>query len=224
MWVVLWTDWSWLIRMHRKCFRKPYLCSDTAPPCVRLWRRWRSRSTRSTCAPSAARRTWSERLSASGSAARRTAGSRWREAPGTIPPRLPLQSGDWIISVLRIRDVHPGSWFLFIPDLGFRIHKKATKRWVKKFVVLPFFVATNITKLKIILFWTEILGNLQIKLSKTYTVGIRDPEKKPIPDLGSEGPRVRIRNTRLFLRLFLKFCGSGTARSGFDTDYRYFIY
>jgi hypothetical protein len=41
-----------------------------------------------------------------------------------------------------------------IPDLGSRIQKQQQKRGVKKkFVVKPFFVATNFTKLKIILFF-----------------------------------------------------------------------
>jgi hypothetical protein len=40
-----------------------------------------------------------------------------------------------------------------IPDLGSRIQKQQKKeRGEKKFVVIPFFVATNFTKLKIILF------------------------------------------------------------------------
>jgi hypothetical protein len=57
--------------------------------------------------------------------------------------------------------VYPGSWFLSIPDPGYRIPdpKTATKeKGDQKFVVLACFVATNITKLKIILFlsrwWT----------------------------------------------------------------------
>jgi hypothetical protein len=71
----------------------------------------------------------------------------------------------------------------------------------KKYVVLPFFVATNITKLKIILIELvkkKIWANLQriIELStqklalspQKYAFGIRDPrsEKKPIPDPGSK--------------------------------------
>jgi hypothetical protein len=47
-----------------------------------------------------------------------------------------------------------GSGFLPIPDLGSRNPdpKTATKeRSEKKFVVIPFYVATNFTKLKIIL-------------------------------------------------------------------------
>jgi hypothetical protein len=64
--------------------------------------------------------------------------------------------------VLRIRDVYPVSgipdpdFYPFrIPDPGSRIpdQKTATKeRGEKKFVVKPFFVATNFTKLKIIIF------------------------------------------------------------------------
>jgi hypothetical protein len=62
-------------------------------------------------------------------------------------------------AVLRIRDVYSGSRipdpdFLPIPDLGSRIQKQQQKRGVKKkFVVKPFFVAPNFTKLKIILFF-----------------------------------------------------------------------
>jgi hypothetical protein len=63
-------------------------------------------------------------------------------------------------TVLRIRDVYPGSRILDpdfdpfrIPDLGPRIQKQHQKRGVKKYVVKPFFVATNFTKLKIILFF-----------------------------------------------------------------------
>jgi hypothetical protein len=76
-----------------------------------------------------------------------------------------------------------------IPDLG---SKNSNKRegW-KKFVVKPFFVAKNFTKLKIILFfkwWRKKFGpvfkelynflpkNLSLS-SKIYGVGIRDPEK-----------------------------------------------
>jgi hypothetical protein len=63
-------------------------------------------------------------------------------------------------AVLRFRDVYPGSRildldFLLILDPGSRIPDPITSTKVrdeeKKFVV-PFFVATNFTKLKIILF------------------------------------------------------------------------
>jgi hypothetical protein len=79
----------------------------------------------------------------------------------------------------------PGSLFLSIPD-----PKTAIKeRGETNFVVLPCFAATNITKLKIILFFKlvkkKIWANLQrvIELlpkklslsSQTYRFGIRDP-------------------------------------------------
>jgi hypothetical protein len=71
----------------------------------------------------------------------------------------PIKIGD--IPVLRIRDVYPGSRIpIFthrgsrIPDSGSQISdpKTATKeRGEKKLVVIPFYVATNFTKLEIIL-------------------------------------------------------------------------
>jgi hypothetical protein len=62
------------------------------------------------------------------------------------------------MTVLRIRDVYPGSRILIFThsDAGSQIPdpKTATKeRGEKKFVIKPFFVATNFTKLKIILFF-----------------------------------------------------------------------
>jgi hypothetical protein len=56
--------------------------------------------------------------------------------------------------VLRIRDIYPGSQIQIFthPGSGIPDPKTATKeRGEKKFVVLPFYVATNFTKLKIIL-------------------------------------------------------------------------
>jgi hypothetical protein len=47
---------------------------------------------------------------------------------------------------------YPDFYPFRIPDLGSRIQKKATKeRGEKKFVVTTFYVATNFTKLQIIL-------------------------------------------------------------------------
>jgi hypothetical protein len=67
----------------------------------------------------------------------------------------------WNFPVLRIRDVYPGSRILIfthpgfrIPDPGSRIPdpKTATKeRSEKNFFVIPFYIATNFTKLNIIL-------------------------------------------------------------------------
>jgi hypothetical protein len=53
---------------------------------------------------------------------------------------------------LRIRDVYPGSRIRIFSHPGSRIQKTATKERGKKFFfVIPFYVATNFTKLKIIL-------------------------------------------------------------------------
>jgi hypothetical protein len=73
-------------------------------------------------------------------------------------------------AVLGIRDAYPGFWFISIPDPGSRILDPGSGSWISDpgsrildpttatkeesenfFVVLPF-LATNITKLKIIYF------------------------------------------------------------------------
>ncbi len=106
-----------------------------------------------------------------------------------------------------------------ISDPGSRIQKQQQKTGVKIFIFFkPFFVATNFTKLNIILFlicwrkkfgpiFQELLKFLPTKLSPSpqkYGFGIWDPRsgirKKPIPDPGSRGQkgtgsRIRIRNT-----------------------------
>ncbi len=56
------------------------------------------------------------------------------------------------LAVLRIRDVYPGSRILICthPGSGIPDPKTATKeRGEKKLVIIPFYVATNFTKLKI---------------------------------------------------------------------------
>jgi hypothetical protein len=117
-----------------------------------------------------------------------------------------------VYSVLWIQDVYPGSQILIfthpgsrIPDPGSRISdpgsriphpKTATKeRGEKKFVVITFYVATNFTKLQLILvlkkkIWANFSKNYRTfypkKLSlssQKYGFWIRDPEK-PIPDPG----------------------------------------
>ncbi len=114
----------------------------------------------------------------------------------------------------------PGSWFLPIPDPGSQIQKQQQKTGVEKKIFKPFFVATNFTKLNIILFlicwikkfgiiFKELLKFLPKKLSPSpqkYWFGIRDPRSRKnlfrIPDPGSRGQkgtgsRIRIRNTGL---------------------------
>jgi hypothetical protein len=56
----------------------------------------------------------------------------------------------WLVAVLRIRDVYPGSRILIFTNPGSRISdpKTTTKeRGEKKLVVIPFYVATNFKKL-----------------------------------------------------------------------------
>ncbi len=96
----------------------------------------------------------------------------------------------------------PGSWFLPIPDPG---SKNSNKRegWKKFFFSYLFYLASSVTKLKIILvlkcwrkkfgpIFKELLNFLPKKLSlssRKYGLGIQDPRsgirKKPIPDPGS---------------------------------------
>ena len=69
---------------------------------------------------------------------------------GTLPKELSRK----LIPVFRIRDVYPRSRILIFSHPGSRIPdpKTATKeRGEKKFVVITFYVATNLTKLQIIL-------------------------------------------------------------------------
>ncbi len=118
----------------------------------------------------------------------------------------------YTVPVLWIRDVYPGSripdpdfYPSRIPDLGSKNSNKR-ERW-KKLVVIPFCVATNFTKLKIIFvlkcrrktfgpIFKDLLNFLPQKLSQSsqkYGFGIRDPEKT------YSGSRIqrskRIRNT-----------------------------
>ncbi len=107
--------------------------------------------------------------------------------------------------VLRIRDVYPGTRILIFTHPRSRISdpgsKTATKERGEKIgFICTFSVATNFTKLKIILFlkcWRKkFLANFQriieltqkIVTSQKFGVGVRDARsgirKKPIPDLG----------------------------------------
>ncbi len=112
-------------------------------------------------------------------------------------------------TVLRIRDVYPGSWFLTIPDSG---SKNINKRegWKKicyhtifyshKFHKIEnYFIFEMLKKLiwanfqRIIELFTQKIVN---KLSK-YGFGIRDPGKTYPGSRGQKGTgfRIRIRNT-----------------------------
>ena len=112
--------------------------------------------------------------------------------------RIRIPDSDPKSMITRIRDVYPGSRILIFTHPGSLISdpgsKTATKeRGEKQLVVIPFYVPTNFTKLKIILAlkcWKKNLG----KFSKNYRTcypkncqkalqnmvlgsGIRDPEK-----------------------------------------------
>ena len=106
----------------------------------------------------------------------------------------------------------PGSWFLPIPDPGSKNSKKKREGW-KKFVI-PFYVATNFTKLKIILVlkcWRKKnLGQFSMNYRTFYPKNchealknmalgseIRDPKKTYPGSRGQKGTgsRIRIRNT-----------------------------
>jgi hypothetical protein len=101
---------------------------------------------------------------------------------------------------------------MFIPDPDFTqpgsrisdpVSKNSNKRegW-KKILVIPFYVATNFTKLKCLRkkfgpIFKEFLNFLPKKLSlssEKYGLRIRDPKsgirKKSIPDPGSRGQKV----------------------------------
>ncbi len=120
--------------------------------------------------------------------------------------------------MLRIQDVYPGSWFLPIPDPGSRIPDPKTT-----IVVKPFFVATNFTKLDIILFliywrkkfgliFQELLKFLPQKLSpspqkviskktrKNYFL-LRTKRAGPNPDPVVRGTVPRIRNRTKMARI-----------------------
>jgi hypothetical protein len=78
-------------------------------------------------------------------------------APDPTPDRIRLLSS-LILTVWRIRDVYPGSRILIfthpgsrIQELGSRIPKQQQNRVEKKIFVIPFYLATNFTKLNIIL-------------------------------------------------------------------------
>jgi hypothetical protein len=87
-------------------------------------------------------------------------------------------------AVWWIRDVYPGSWFLPIPDPG---SKTATKeRGEKKNFVIPFYVATNFTKLNIILVWSAEEKNFSKNYRTFYPKFVPKLLKIWVRDPGSE--------------------------------------
>ncbi len=123
----------------------------------------------------------------------------------------------WKIAVLRIRDVYPGSRILILTHPGSRIsdpgskNSKKRERW-NKISCHTFFVATNLTKLTIILFfrmlkekiWASFQRIIELftqkfvtKLSKIWVCDpgseIRDPEKT------YSGSRIRVQGSKRHL-------------------------
>ncbi len=106
---------------------------------------------------------------------------------------------------IRIRDKQPGSATL---HTGSRIQQLLQKGRGEKFVVLPYFVATKVTKIRLIYFCTDkekICANLLRIMDAFY------PEK-PIPDPGvKKAPWIRntvskVHWLRVELFLFFKLC------------------
>jgi hypothetical protein len=112
-----------------------------------------------------------------------------------------------LTSVLRIQDVYPRFWLFSIPDPGSNNSNK--KGGGKNLVVLPFFIATNITKFNILYFWTGKEKNLS-QCTKNYStfypkncllalknMGLGNLEKTYPGSRGQKGTgsRIRIRNT-----------------------------
>ncbi len=97
----------------------------------------------------------------------------------------------WALDTAKSKDDQNISVFCPVNEIYEPSNKREGR---KKFVVIPFFVATNFTKLKIILFYQfsknyrSFLAKKLSLSSQKYGVGIRDPrpgiQKKPIPDTG----------------------------------------
>jgi hypothetical protein len=132
----------------------------------------------------------------------------------------------------------PRSCFLPISDPGSRSQKQQQRKRWKNFDVIPFFVATNFTKLKIILFEMlkkKIWANFVTKLSKIqYEFGIRYPRsgirEKPISEPGVKKapyPRIRIRNTgcegKSWLTLLAGLFHYWINREGLGSQYHLFL-
>jgi hypothetical protein len=141
----------------------------------------------------------------------------WTLYFGLLVNKHNLKDVHVLIPVLRIRDVYPGSRILIFTHPGSRISDPGSKNSKKrdgwqKSVVIPFYVATNFTKLKII-FSFEVLNkklwakfqriielftpNIVTKLSKIWVWDpgseIGDPEKTYSGSRGQKGTGSRIR-------------------------------
>ncbi len=123
---------------------------------------------------------------------------------------------DKVRSLLRIRDVYPGSWFLSIPDPGSLIHTQQ-----QKLVVLPFFVARKHHKIKTYFIleqakkklWANLQRIIELftqKMSFSSQSGIR---KKPIPDPGPRSATLGTVWSLLFLVPYVTYVWLFTGRA-----------
>ncbi len=117
---------------------------------------------------------------------------------------LPISVADpGCLSRIPDPDFYPSQ----IPDLGSRIQKQQQKRGVKKIFLHTFYVATNFTKLNIILVlkcrrkkvWANFQRIIELFTQKIVTklskIWVRDPGSR-----GQKGTGSRIRNTATYTR------------------------
>ncbi len=73
--------------------------------------------------------------------------------------------------MLRIRDVYPGSRILIFTHPGSRIHKQlpTKERGEKKFLVINFYLVTNFTKCKIVIFLNCCRKNFGPRIIELFT-------------------------------------------------------
>jgi hypothetical protein len=142
---------------------------------------------------------------------------------GIGPSRVADQG--WLFPRSRIPD--PGTWFLSIPDPGSNNNNK--RGGEKKFVVLPFFVATNFTKFKIILFWNRYRKKLfqftkyhsTFYLKDVFRIWIRDPEETYTGSRGQKGTGSQIPQHWVALLVYCQgYSAERVAISGCDFGLR----
>ncbi len=96
--------------------------------------------------------------SSNSSSSNTTTTSLWLQVRSRTKQTFPGKLGTVVqLSVLGIRDVYPGTRILIFIHPGSRIQQQHQKRGGGVILVLPFFVATNIIKLEIILFFRSFL-------------------------------------------------------------------
>ena len=136
----------------------------------------------------------------------------WKKIENKTDTLMKTNKNHYIPSVLRIRDVL--SRILIFTHPGSRIKKQQQKRGEKKFV-MPFYVATNFTKLNIILVlkcWGKKFGpfskNYRTFYSKNCSVADPDEGSGAFLTPGSGIGFFRIPDPKsIFLRAYWQFLG-----------------